>query len=220
MDVQPLDCAMCGLPTCAEFAIAVCRGETTWAACLPHRSSVLSSEIEGLGASASLDPVTGLSNRQVLEQRLVEEFARHERSGGRLSLLLLGVDRLESVNDRFGRAIGDAVLARVAELLRASLRAADVPVHYDGDEFAVVLPDTSKTEAFAVAEKLRLEIEEAVLDAEGPAGDPVAFEVSVSIGVSTAHGGAGSPESLLEAADRALHRAKESGRNQVRLAPG
>ncbi len=220
MDVQPLDCAMCGLPTCEEFAIAVFRGETTWAACLPHRSSALSSELEDLGASASLDPVTGLRDRRVLEQRLVEEFARHERSGGRLSLLLLGVDRLESVNDRFGHATGDAVLARVAELLRASLRAADVPVRYDGDGFAVVLPDTSKTEAFAVAEKLRLEIEEAVLNAEGPAGDPVAVELSVSIGVSAASGGAGSPESLLEAADRALHRAKENGRNQVRLAPG
>jgi diguanylate cyclase (GGDEF)-like protein len=220
MDVQPLDCGMCGLPSCEEFAISVCRGETTWAACLPHRSSALSSELQDLEESASLDPVTGLWNRRVLEQRLGEEFARHARSGGRLSLLMLDVDRFKSVNDRFGHAAGDAVLARVAELLRASLRTADIPVRYGGDEFAVVLPDTGKTEAFAVAEKLRLEIEGAMVEAEGLAGGPMSVEIRVSIGVGAASGGVGSPEALLEAADRALYRAKEGGRNQVRLAPG
>lgn len=220
MDIQPLDCGMCGLPSCEEFAVSVFRGETTWAACLPHRSSELSSELEDLEVSASLDPLTGLWNRRVLEQRLEEEFARHERYGGALALLMLDIDRFKSVNDRFGHAAGDAVLVRVAEMLRASLRTTDIPVRYGGDEFAVVLPQTGKTEAFAVAEKLRLEIEEAVLEAGAPEGVAVAVEVRVSMGVAAASGGAATPDGLLEAADRALYRAKEAGRNQVRLAPG
>jgi diguanylate cyclase (GGDEF)-like protein len=220
MDVQPLDCGMCGLSSCEEFAVSVFRGETTWAACLPHRSSTLTSELEDLEVSASLDPLTLLWNRRVLEQRLDEEFARHERYGGRLALLMLDVDRFKSVNDRFGHATGDAVLVRVADMLRASLRATDIPVRYGGDEFAVLLPHTGKTEAFAVAEKLRLEIEEAVVDAEGPEGGRTRVEMRVSIGVAAARGGAASSQGLLEAADRALYRAKASGRNQVRLAPG
>jgi diguanylate cyclase (GGDEF)-like protein len=220
MDVQPLDCGMCGLPTCEEFAVSIFRGETTWAACLPHRSSALSSELEDLEVSASLDPLTGLWNRRVFAQRLDEEYARHRRYGGSLALLMLDIDRFKSVNDRFGHATGDAVLACVAETLRASLRTADIPVRYGGDEFAVLLPNTGKTEAFAVAEKLRLEIEEAVVDAKGAAGEEASVEMRVSIGVAAASGGVASPQSLFEAADRALYRAKESGRNQVRLAPG
>jgi diguanylate cyclase (GGDEF)-like protein len=117
-------------------------------------------------------------------------------------------------------ASGDTVLLRVAEALRATLRTTDLAVRYGGDEFAVVLPQTGKTEAFAVAEKLRLRREGAGHVARATTTEASDVGVRVSVGVAAATGAASSPQDLLEAADRALYRAKQNGRNQVRLAPG
>lgn len=220
MDSRPLDCGMCGLPSCEQFAISIFRGETTWAGCLPRQSRVLVGELEELEESAMADPLTGLANRRAFAQRLGEECARHLRYGGAVSLLMIDIDQFKQVNDRFGHPAGDAVLVTVAEVLRASLRATDLPVRYGGDEFAVVLPQISKTEAFAVAEKIRSEMEDLLPLSNGEAGDRPDMAVHVSIGVATAGGAVSCPEDLLEAADRALYQAKQKGCNQVRLAPG
>jgi diguanylate cyclase (GGDEF)-like protein len=107
----------------------------------------------------------------------------------------------------------------VADAIRATLRTSDLPSRYGGDEFAVVLPETSKTEAFAVAEKLRLLLEESVLTLRGTDGNAHEVGIRASVGVAAASPGIKDPVQLLEAADRALYRAKENGRNQVRLAP-
>jgi diguanylate cyclase (GGDEF)-like protein len=166
------------------------------------------------------DPLTGLANRRAFAQRLGEECARHLRYGGPVSLLMIDIDQFKQANDRFGHPAGDAVLVTVAEVLRASLRTTDLPVRYGGDEFAVVLPQIGKTEAFAVAEKIRSEIEDLLPLRNREAPDRPEFAVRVSIGVATASGTASCPEELLEAADRALYKAKQNGCNQVRLAPG
>jgi diguanylate cyclase (GGDEF)-like protein len=220
VDSDPLDCGTCGLSTCAEYALSVFRGETTWDACLPLHSRRLSDELEDLEVSATLDPLTGLWNRRVFSERLDEEFARHARYGGQLALLMLDLDGFKSVNDRFGHVTGDAVLVAVADIVRATLRATDLPARYGGDEYAIILPEIGKTEAFAVAEKLRILVEETAVHARGGAGEGRAVPVRVSIGVAAAGGQTSEPIHLLEAADRALYRAKEGGRNQVRLAPG
>ncbi len=220
MDSAALDCGMCGLPSCEEFALSIFRGETTWRACLPRRSRVLSDELEELEETAMLDPLTGLANRRAFASRLGEECARHARYDGQLALLMVDIDHFKQVNDRFGHPAGDAVLNGVADILRETLRVIDLAVRYGGDEFAVILPQTSKTEAFAVAEKLRLEIEEAEVMWRVRPAAPLDFEVRVSVGVAALNGTTLSPDELLEAADRALYHAKQNGRNQVRLAPG
>lgn len=213
-----IDCGGCGYDTCSDHAAAVFRGDSTWEVCFPAQRRRLNEEMAQLQESATLDALTGLWNRRVFSDRFDDECARNARYGGTLCLLMVDVDGFKAVNDRHGHLGGDAVLVAVAELLRRTLRTTDLPCRYGGDEFAIILPQTAKTEAFAVAEKVRLAVAE--LDVEvtfgGATGSP---RVRVSIGVAAA--GAGSePLELLEAADRALYQAKEMGRDQVRLAPG
>jgi diguanylate cyclase (GGDEF)-like protein len=220
VETDALDCGVCGLSTCREFAVSIFRRETTWEACLPLRSRRLTGELEDLEASAALDLLTGLWNRRIFSERLDEEFARHARYGGPLALLMLDVDGFKRVNDRYGHVTGDAVLLAVADVVRATLRATDLPARYGGDEYAIILPLTAKTEAFAVAEKVRERVEDAIVpivDSQGGGGE---VAVRVSIGVAAAGAATTEPIHLLEAADRALYHAKENGRNQVRIAAG
>jgi diguanylate cyclase (GGDEF)-like protein len=213
-----VDCRGCGYDSCLEHAAAVYRGESTWEVCFPVQRRRLAEEMAQLQESATLDALTGLWNRRVFSDRLDDECARHARYGGTLCLLMLDLDVFKAVNDQHGHISGDAVLVAVADLLRRTLRATDLPCRYGGDEFAVVLPQTAKTEAFAVAEKVRRAVSDLVVEV-APGGAPRRLEVRVSIGVAASRPGT-EPLELLEAADRALYQAKEMGRDQVRLAPG
>jgi diguanylate cyclase (GGDEF)-like protein len=217
-DADLLDCRACGYDTCLEQAAAVFRGDSTWEVCFPLQRRRLTQEVAQLQESATLDALTGLWNRRMLSDRLRDECARHDRYGGPLCLLMLDLDGFKSVNDDHGHLCGDAVLTAVADLLRLTLRATDLPCRYGGDEFAVILPATAKTDAFAVAEKVRSEVAHLLVDAQR-GGCPREVAIRVSIGVAAAAVGT-QPLDLLEAADRALYKAKAMGRNQVRLAPG
>jgi diguanylate cyclase (GGDEF)-like protein len=213
-----LDCRACGYETCLEHAAATYRGDSTWDVCFPLQRRRLAHEMARLQESATLDALTRLWNRRVFSDRLDDECARHARYGGALCLLMLDLDDFKSVNDGYGHLAGDAVLVAVADLLRATLRTTDLPCRYGGDEFAVILPATGKTEAFGVAEKVRTAI--AGLSVEvGTGGVLRRVGVRVSIGVAAA-GGPSGPVDLLEAADHALYQAKAMGRDQVRIAAG
>ena len=213
-----IDCGACGYATCVELATAVRLETATWDMCFPSQRRRMTQDIEDLAASASTDPVTGLRNRSALSDRMDEEVSRHRRYGTPVSLLMLDLDSFKRVNDVYGHLVGDDLLATVGQLLSENLRASDFAARFGGDEFAIVLPGTSKTEAYAVAEKIRtavasVRIQPRDLDEDEPIG------TTVSIGVAAAAEEIENGVALLDAADRALYGAKEGGRDQVRLAP-
>jgi diguanylate cyclase (GGDEF)-like protein len=176
-----------------------------------HRKSVeLAEELHNL---ASTDALTGLPNRRQLLASLDVEMRRAERSGRPLALALLDVDRFKSVNDTHGHAAGDEVLRAVAEELRKVTCAGDVLGRYGGEEFAILMPETSTSQARRACERLR----EAIAGRNIHYPDGSVGRVTVSTGVALLSAGEPS-EQLISRADSALYAAKEDGRNLVRLA--
>jgi two-component system cell cycle response regulator len=156
---------------------------------------------------AVTDPLTGLRNRRYVRRHL-EGVLRN--SGA--AVLLIDVDRFKSVNDTYGHAAGDAVLREVAERVRGHLRAADVVARYGGEEFLVVMSGAAAEDGRLVAERLRNAIATVPVQAEGRA-----LSVTASIGLAAGDVGASSDD-VVGAADAALYRAKNNGRNRVEAA--
>lgn len=171
-------------------------------AALSHRNVRLMAEIKHL---ATVDGLTGLSNRRTFEAALQREVARALRSGDDLSLLLVDVDHFKRVNDNHGHPMGDEVLRHVGRALSTHGRELDLPARYGGEEFAVLLPGCSPEEAMGVAERLRA----AIASEESP------LPVTASVGLAAMHRNASDAESLVKAADEALYEAKQSGRNRT-----
>ena len=211
-----IDCGACGYSTCVDHAAAICLGHSTWELCFPLQRRVMTRERSELTRNALVDPLTNLGNRRLFDQRLAEEVGRASRHGEPLSLAMIDLDRFKDINDRHGHVIGDTVLSAVGVLLLATLRSADLACRYGGDEFAVILPETTKTEAWLVAEKLRSELHSLVV----PAKDGARIAVLASIGVASYSADHESAVNLLEAADAALYLAKHGGRDRVELALG
>ncbi|TDV16340.1 sensor domain-containing diguanylate cyclase [Paraburkholderia caballeronis] len=167
-----------------------------------------------LARQATTDPLTKLSNRRTLDERLHAEWNRALRERGSLSVLFIDIDRFKLYNDTFGHAAGDRILATVAtRIAAAARRSVDVVARYGGEEFTVVLPDTGHDGAVQVAETIRASVE--ALRIENPGSDTGL--VTVSVGCATCRPTAGrEPETLVSTADEQLYVAKSSGRNQVR----
>ena len=159
-----------------------------------------------LAELAALDGLTQLRNRRAFQERLEDETRRWRRHGNDVSLVLLDIDHFKSYNDTFGHPKGDEVLRAVGRLLRRSLRASDFAARYGGEEFAVILPNTSAAGALHVAETLRRAIEGATWE-DRP--------ITASIGVATMSEEVSTADELVDAADRALYRSKQAGRNCV-----
>ncbi len=170
----------------------------------------LYSEAERLSIT---DGLTGLYNARYLEARMAEEVARSRRYGHPLALLMMDLDTMKLVNDRFGHLEGNRLLRQFASILTDAVRRADLVIRYAGDEFVVLMPETPAEDARLVAERICGTM------AATPfvVGDQQA-EVTVSIGVAACEGGKADGESLIRSADTAMYRAKRAGKNQVHAA--
>jgi len=167
--------------------------------------------INRLQQDALYDAVTGLRNHRYFQVRLREELIRTERTGQPTSLILLDLDDFKKINDRFGHAVGDAVLSQVARILEQTARAGDIVCRYGGEEMVVLLPGTALAEGAQVAERLRLAVERRN-DRPGPA-------VTISLGVAACPEHARQSDPLIVAADAAMYSAKRAGKNRVVSAP-
>ena len=163
------------------------------------------------------DGLTRLLNHAAALQRLEEESSRASREGTPLTVLMVDIDHFKQVNDTYGHAAGDDVLAELARRTERACRNYDIIGRYGGEEFIVILPDTDEPKAVHIAERLRLAVCSNTFSVTG-----AEIPVTVSVGVASARatGEPTSPEPLLKAADDALYLAKRQGRNQAILASG
>ena len=164
-----------------------------------------------LDQQANTDMLTGLANRRHFMALGEQELSRTIRYGGELSLLMLDIDYFKNVNDMHGHHVGDLVLQKLGDVCRETLRDIDTVGRIGGEEFAVLLPQTSNEQASEAAERLRAVISSSETLPEQ--GLPVHF--TVSIGVTTLVDKSTNLDRLLSEADKALYEAKEQGRNKV-----
>ena len=156
-----------------------------------------------------IDPLVQIANRRYFEELAALELARFHRSGHPASELLIDVDRFKSLNDAHGHEVGDGVLKRVAALLREQARETDLPARYGGDEFAMLLADTGTAQATQVASRIRAELEQQAYESTP------GLRSTLSIGIAETTPDVHNLDAWLRAADAALYRAKEAGRNRV-----
>jgi diguanylate cyclase (GGDEF)-like protein len=204
---KPWDCGACGYPTCRSFAQAAALGRTTLKSCPPYLDKLA----KQAQLQAAVDGLTGLATYRVLRDRLASEVARSDRTGDPFAVLFVDLDHFKQVNDDFGHEAGNEVLRGAARECGAHIRTTDLAARYGGDEFVLVLVRTGVDGALGVADKLRTGVAVMGRDMRYPEG-----LVTASIGVAEFVPGRGpGTEDVLVAADRALYRAKASGRNQV-----
>jgi len=161
---------------------------------------------------ATTDALTGLLNRRAADRRLSAEWQRAQRFPQSAAMVMLDIDHFKDINDRHGHPAGDAALRALARVIRSVMREMDFAARYGGEEFMIVLPETGAQGAFAFAERLREQVAASAVLHEG-----ARFHMQVSLGVAIASKEEASYERWLIRADRALYRAKQSGRNRTVL---
>jgi diguanylate cyclase (GGDEF)-like protein len=159
-----------------------------------------------------IDPLTGVANRRNFSQVAERILARARFASRPIALLLFDLDRFKRINDTYGHHAGDAVLIEFCRLATSLLRPTDLFGRFGGEEFAGLLPDTGRQDALLLAERLR-----AALEATSHAVEGRTFTATVSIGVAISDQASADLDTLLDAADQALYRAKVLGRNRVEL---
>jgi diguanylate cyclase (GGDEF)-like protein len=171
---------------------------------------MLSSELVAIVEAQSLhDHVSGALNRRGIDQRLALELVRAERNGYQLAIALIDIDHFKQINDTAGHAAGDAALRQIVEVISGRLRSYDFFGRFGGDEFLLVLPQTSCDDALRIAERMKHAV-------SGLAVSGFALPISLSIGLTFATPGE-TAISMLARADMALYNAKRAGRNCIRI---
>ncbi|OGI64811.1 MAG: hypothetical protein A2W18_09320 [Candidatus Muproteobacteria bacterium RBG_16_60_9] len=163
-----------------------------------------------LSRKAMTDGLTGLYNHDAFQNLLQKEFSAAQRAQQRLSVIMIDIDNFKAFNDQWGHPLGDAVLAKVAAVMRNACRQSDVVARYGGEEMAVILPNTDSASARIVAERIREYVETGGIEQNGSL-----LSVTVSVGVATSSSETRGPMSLVKLADQALYESKHAGRNRV-----
>ncbi|WP_165436188.1 sensor domain-containing diguanylate cyclase [Amycolatopsis suaedae] len=214
-----LECAT----LCVGALVAVLLGSLPWLAPLVfpplyvlHRSVL----VRQLEYAATVDQKTGLLNAATWKSLATKEFGRAAPHGTPVALLMIDLDHFKTVNDTYGHLVGDEALREVAGVLRREVRAYDLCGRFGGEEFVLLLTDTTADHAVAVAERIRAAVRELRLTDVGTGEEIDGLRLSISVGVAV-HPDAGDDlEEVLLAADNAMFVAKDSGRDQVRTVAG
>lgn len=167
--------------------------------------SFLHGQVSFFKDQSTVDPLTGITNRRTMDSMLAEWLASKVPH----VIILLDLDHFKSVNDTYGHAVGDKVLQFLARQMESVAREGDVCCRYGGEEFVILLPNTTIEEATLVAEQLR----KTLADTVSPCGRPITLSAGIAAYPAMAH----TTEALIEAADDALYLAKQEGRNQVKV---
>lgn len=167
---------------------------------------------------ATLDALTGFYNRRQLEERIKQEVSGAKRQKRNLCTIMTDIDYFKNVNDTYGHAAGDLVLKNVSSVIKHQLRDYDIAGRYGGEEFAIILPYTKIEEAQMVAQRLRRAVENTKIDISkvNTDTDEKIIGVTISLGISEYKTG-DNEKTLLQKADKALYKAKESGRNRAEV---
>jgi len=166
---------------------------------------------EKIQHQATTDGLTGLANHKTFYEILEKELWRSRRYGGQISLIMIDIDNLKKINDTFGHRAGDKVIREISRKIKECIRQIDTAARYGGDEFAVILPNTSLTDAVVVAERM----------VDSVAHSPVIWKkdlipLSISVGLGQYNADT-NPEDITSGSDRALYTAKQEGKNTVRI---
>jgi len=156
-----------------------------------------------------IDELTGLFNRRHFEERLKEEVSRHSRYGDVFSIFMLDLDNFKAYNDANGHPAGDILLSQVGKIIKSSVRSVDQAFRYGGDEFVVILPETTRDDAYVVAERVREQIDGKM--------EKEAIDVTCSIGLASYPADGVVADELVDMADNALYYAKRTGGNRIFL---
>jgi diguanylate cyclase (GGDEF)-like protein len=198
-----------GLSTSAPSAVTYTYIALTSSLLAVALGRALGTTFDRLRIESVTDPLTGIYNRRYLRERLLHEVERAKRYGTPLSVLIIDLDRLKTINDEHGHDTGDLALQTLGESLRENQRSSDVSARIGGDEFVVVLPHTTAADATAIADRLRASL----------AHTSTAVPLTASIGIAELDATTMNAEALLAAADLALYMAKAGGRNRAVTAP-
>jgi diguanylate cyclase (GGDEF)-like protein len=166
---------------------------------------------ERMQKQATTDGLTGMANHRTFYEALEKELWRARRFGGRLSLIMVDIDNLKTINDKLGHRAGDKVILEVAHRMLRCIRQIDTAARYGGDEFAIILPNTSEADALGVAQRMVDKVSERPI-----LWEDTELSLSVSVGVGEYQVDA-TPEKIMRCSDKALYAAKESGKNTVRV---
>ncbi len=183
------------------------------------RERVLRAETQKFRRIALVDPLTELWNRRSFEAELERAWARLERGGRPLALLMVDIDRFKAFNDRYGHRTGDEVLRATARAIKSAIRKGDQAFRLGGEEFVVLAPDSSREGALVIAERVRSAIAAEKVQPPPDASSSKLLSVTASVGVAVAPDpSVATSSALVEASDRALYDAKAAGRDRVALA--
>lgn len=180
---------------------------------IKESTSVLMEQKEDSERKAIMDQLTGCFNRRYFETRMDEELNLAKRFRNKMCLIMFDIDHFKKVNDTYGHQAGDTVLIEVAAAAKGCLRGADYLCRYGGEEFAVIMPETSVDEAHEVAERMRKQMEEHAFY-----GGNTLINITISLGIAEYPEHAIIKEKLIESADAALYAAKHGGRNNTKIA--